>query len=421
MSFVSMDSLPRPDANRDVLNSSLYERLVAACRKGVLSGHVKVQNKGEQAHVTYVRDPSDLNRKIYKVQSYGETYQVCCPYCRDTRNRLYVPYFWGTQDRITGRHYSSVIKCFNEDCPKNIEDFSRDFRDKIDILSVGQFRGQKRVPVITDKNLIPGGDMSSRTGAPIGMTKSVDQLPESHPVRVFCAKRGVDPVLATRYFGLGVCTHSTVPSAIDRLVVPIVNEGNIVGWQARYMGDSTLYKCSNPLCNVATSKSEVPDGKVCPTCKCGNLRKTVKWLTAPGLKVSQVLYNYDNALQYPYVVVTEGPMDVIRMGHPDLGSCVPGPVVATFGHSLSSQQLMLLLRWQTEGSVYLMYDGDVEQSTVGTIARLKGLFPGGLVHVKLPKDIDPGDLGADAWQVVRAAGEIAGAKAIPDGKYTTSQ
>lgn len=63
-----------------------------------------------------------------------------------------------------------------------------------------------------------------------------------------------------------------------------------------------------------------------------------KWDHHPGMKKTRLLYNYDKARDADYVVICEGPLDVIRLNTLGITSAV-----AIFGADPSPEQLALIL------------------------------------------------------------------------------
>ena len=87
-----------------------------------------------------------------------------------------------------------------------------------------------------------------------------------------------------------------------------------------------------------------------------SLRKTKsadfpKWSHQPrGLKVNEMLYNYDRVIGENVLIVTEGMFDV--WAYHEIGL----PAVCTFGANISHQQYVLLL--QTGADIVMSYDED---------------------------------------------------------------
>ena len=98
------------------------------------------------------------------------------------------------------------------------------------------------------------------------------------------------------------------PLASERLIIPVVMDGELRGWQARLISGTP--------------------GKGNP-----------KYYTMHGMKKSMALYNYDKVKAAPFVVVTEGPTKVWTFG-PE--AC------AILGNKASGWQAQKLAFWGRE-------------------------------------------------------------------------
>ena len=72
------------------LNPGLYRRLQLNFHR------VKFADEGTAMQAQGVLDAAGDKQLIF-TQS-GEYYRICCPYCNDTRFRLYVSYMFGKRD-----------------------------------------------------------------------------------------------------------------------------------------------------------------------------------------------------------------------------------------------------------------------------------------------------------------------------------
>ncbi len=168
-----------------------------------------------------------------------------------------------------------------------------------------------------------------------------------------------------------------------RLYIPVRSGGELVGWQGRHVGE---------------------DWKD---------RGAPKYLTMTGFAKSRVLYGGDAAVGKSIVIV-EGASDVWAYG--------PG-AVATFGKSVSREQLSLLGAWAARGGLAaLMFDPGAWTEEVPAnkrdVARakrdalihdLKAAFDGRVVAVDLPDGSDPGSLDrARLREMVRESAAAAG-------------
>lgn len=133
-----------------------------------------------------------------------------------------------------------------------------------------------------------------------------------------------------------------------------------------------------------------------------------KWWTATGSTPSQTLYNMDHAMEWPFLVVCEGPFDVMALGSP-YGPCLPGPGVAVIGKCMSPTQRELVMRHWGDKPVFVMFDGDARDDTYKACDRLEGKGHSCVMPVLLPDGKDPNDLPHGAvWQKVLSAAAMRG-------------
>ena len=92
------------------LNPDLHQALTAAFRD------VSVSSQGELRQVQTLPDWQDGGRLRSLVVASGEQYGVNCPYCGDTRRRLYFSYQWAVRDPDSGNDNLHLVHCHNENC-----------------------------------------------------------------------------------------------------------------------------------------------------------------------------------------------------------------------------------------------------------------------------------------------------------------
>jgi DNA primase len=122
--------------------------------------------------------------------------------------------------------------------------------------------------------------------------------------------------------------------------------------------------------------------------------------------------NYDNARTWradaPFVILTEGPMDVLKIGSPE-GACLPGPAVALYGHSLSPHQKLLLHKIWRDKVIVLMLDADAYKDSENICKDLKasGRFKA-VLSILLPDNRDPADCEHKfIWQLLHSQASAA--------------
>ena len=335
------------------LNPDLYQALTVSFTS------VSVSGDNELRQVLTLPDWQDGGRLRSQVVASGEQYRVDCPYCNDTRQRLYFSYQWAVSDP-DGNDNLHLVKCFNEDClaskPRQQDLLKR-------VYPLGRERRAGLAPPVampSPQPFVPS--------LPDGILVPVDQLPDAHPAVAYLRQRNFDPAAIWEAWQVRFCelSVSARPSPTQRLIIPIYalesqTVTRLAGWQARYVGDCP---------------AEVP-----------------KYLSCKGMKKSHLLYGLPEARSRSGpVVIVEGPTDVWRLG--------PG-AVALFGKDMSLPQRQLLDQHLPGRHVVVMLDRDAQDNAAelqrtllnrGRVAVLAGLPDG--------RD-DVGDCTSqEAWQQV---------------------
>jgi DNA primase len=141
---------------------------------------------------------------------------------------------------------------------------------------------------------------------------------------------------------------------MNRIIFPIKRDGKLVGWQAR----------------------EVPARFGRPYSARGP-----KYWGMPGMRKRFMLYNYDNAINKNYLVITEGPTDVHSVGD---------HAVALLGKSMAYQQYQLVLNHWEGKPVILILDPDAYDEMRGVVQNMltNNVV---IVEILLPEGYDCGD------------------------------
>lgn len=318
----------------DPLNAVLYNLLE---RK---FGAVWIANEGTPAQIQRMADPLRPGRFVERGQ-WGEYYCVDCPFCEDSRHRLWINHLYGADFVNNRRTRTHLATCYNEDCIKRPGRY-----EQLEDMVFGPGK-----PIIKKVQIkAPTAALVHRAVTPPGEICSIAGLPEFHPAVKYVRSRNFDPALLDREFQVGVCTYITEAAykiMLNRLYIPIRFNGELVSWQGRAIGDAF-----GP-----------------------------KYFNCPGTSKSRILYNYDRAREQPYVVVVEGVPSVWRIG---------APAVCIFGKTMSLwQQTTLSTAWAGK-PIVLMLDHDareqMEQATAALQARGADVRP-----VFLPDSRDPAD------------------------------
>jgi hypothetical protein len=338
------------------LRPDLYDRLIQ------VFGAVKILHEDEEMVCSVVRDFLYGGEMRMDVTDRGETYAVSCPFCSDTRFRLWINHRWGLYVPGVGMNLW-LCKCFNDDC---LAVHSKRVRLHTMVMVETQFSYGPR------RDALRRGRRPARRRSEIewpGPMLPVERMLHDWPARLYLEKRGFDLLHLSR--ALNVCYALDVKPRFaavgGRIVIPIYMGGKPAGWQARYAGD-------------------LPDWKSTP-----------KYYSCPGMKKTEVLYNYDGARKWPFAVVCEGATDVWRVGP---------QAVALLGKTASPAQKALIAAAWGRGAAVVLLDGDAARESEGLTADLRALVRQ-VVEVRLPGGLDPGGCGhRELWSLIfRSAAE----------------
>lgn len=330
----------------DVLNPSLYRRLKRHF------GSVKVSSHREKFDAIPARDiHSDEEKPKLLIKNAGEYYQVCCPYCSDTKHRLYINHMYGKRDDF-GRKMTFLAICYNETACMSKADNQADLYDTLSeidgVLERARIKEGVDVPQEAREFKLPGPCVR------------LDSLKPDHIARLYLESRNFDPDVIARRYGVSFCLDSHYFLARERLIIPIYERGKLKGWQARYVGELAWKKKS--------------------------YKGPPKYFSCPGMDRRMLLYNLDNAREYNTGVIVEGPTDVWSFGP---------MAVCTFGATMTEFQKRKFMAVFRKRTAVLVYDPEEfeEPHTQRLIDYFKRRFGSGqFAAVKLPDGTDPGSL-----------------------------
>lgn len=290
----------------------------------------------------------------------GEYYRVCCPKCHDTRFRLFINH--------RAVEFPWLIHCFNEGCYDSTQN-----RDQLIffLYKTRRPRAPRALPGRTD-----GGTLR-RVELP-GTVVRLDALPRTHPANEYLGdQRGYDPWEIGREYGVGYCEYSArYPQCTNKLIIPVVMDGDLVGWQARFVGERNWKASASP-----------------------------KYWDMPGMSKRLMLYNFDRAKTFPWAGLQEGVTDVWSTGP---------MMMSLLGSTITFPQLRRLTFPFRTKPLVVMLDGDAQEANRAVTESLRKTHPGGLVTVELPPDTDPGDLDpARNLDLIRRAAAQQGVR-LPD-------
>ena len=331
----------------NVLNPALFEALKREF------GEVRVGDRGTAMNGRHVRYPGGQVRLVTSTS--GEYYKVCCPFCNDTRFRLWINHRWGVRDPVTESRHRWAAICYNEACLALEE-------NRVALIKRTSWyhrsAGEGRVTIR------PGQIVDHGRPKPLPADfVRLDALKRGHPARKYVKGRGFSPDKVAARWGVGYSADGPFPGrGVGRLVIPIyrVVDGTaeVWGWQAR-----TLVDCDH-----------LP-----------------KYFTVPDLKKSALLYGAERVKPGTGpVAVCEGPIDVGRFGK---------DAVALVGNHASDYQVRLLCRLAAGRRLVVALDGDARDEAETLAARLRECRRSSLLRpdaapvsvLPLPAGVDPAD------------------------------
>lgn len=303
-------------------------------------------------------------RRRVVVDESGEYYRVNCPFCHDTRKRLWVNHRFS--------EFPWLAHCFNETyCMSGTEGRSR--RQRL-FQMVFEVNRPFRLPV--ESGFAPEEQEPGEVDLP-GEIVPLTRLHWTHPAVQYLTGRGFDLAELDRDYGVGYCSEAeqSYYPLRGRIFIPVVMRGELVGWQGRWPQDINWKETRTP--------------------KYYNLR---------GMPKRRMLYNFDNAKHYRTVVLVEGVTDVWSVGP---------QAVSVLGSELTRVQSELLCDVWRGGTCVVMLDGDAQENNEIMTRELASRFQahgGHTFPVRLPPDKDPGDLSREAiWDMIYAQARSAGA------------
>lgn len=340
---MSNDSYYHEKDYKAALNKALYRRVKATF------GHVRLANKQESQQRSITTDLAS-GRRVAKITHPGEYYRVCCPFCPDTRFKLYINHRYGTEDEF-GRQQLQLAYCFRAGCPLEKGDSAT--YQKLSEMLLG-----RTLIKLSKANISEGVKVdvdAIRANWP-GKVVRIDRLGFDHPAVKYLIERKFDPARIGKFWNVHYCYESDKRMCKDRLIIPIYHNKKMVGWQAR-----AAFECD-------WKKSRFP-----------------KYYTAPGTPRRSILYNLGNAKNYKSIVVAEGVTDVWRIGP---------QAVCTLGATMTAAQTDLIRNSFADHSGVLLFDPDVQDRIADKVkpivSALNNDLKSGFCWVNLPEGRDPG-------------------------------
>lgn len=310
----------------------------------------------------------------------GEEYRVNCPFCNDTRGRLYINHRWAVFDQDMQAINLWLCQCWNEQCMENYHNrvvlHERVFSPAPDPDRLGRMR-------VKEGRKTPNSVSEVSPPGPLFRVDGLKERQPHHAAVTFLEDRDFDPILLGRRYGVAYCGQSHYSLASHRIIIPVWQGGRLVGWQARYIGDP-------------------PKG-------------VPKYWTCPGMCLRMLAYNYERAIQHHTIIVVEGPTDVWRVGAQAMG------LMGKSINPMFAKRMVDDLRKTNDGdhTVVVLLDPEMHQRDIDkgkrhhidvvteTLELALGEHGMDVLPVYLPEGLDPGgmDRGAVRERVIDVARE----------------
>lgn len=320
----------------DVLCPELYYKLKKVFKS------VLVANRG----VEMVTRTDGSGRETPIVS--GEHYRVCCPWCNDTRHRLYINHRW-FENRF-------MANCFNETaCTKGEAGKSR-----LDQLHVWLFGTTEKLSLpVRRVKADEAKSLVQREFRTPDACVSLSVLQKDHEAITYLQSRGYKPDILEKYLGIGWITEQGLPSLRERIYIPIYQDGKLMGFQARVI-------------------------------KADPSREKQKYINPVGMRKSTLLYNLDNAVNQNLLIICEGPADVWSVG-----PCG----VAIFGSDCSHTQLSTIGKYFNGKPIVVALDADANDKADQLVVKIQQSVPRSFVtKINMSGDEDPGSLKDELWK-----------------------
>lgn len=336
-----------------VLNPTLFRLL----ERQFGQGNVEIANPGAKFIGRFVND------RWERIES-GEEYRVNCPFCNDTRKRLYLNHRWATENPHTSKIDLWLMQCWNEHCESEFDNRVQLYEQLFSF--VGQY-DRVRIPLGKSEDVHVGPVQVEPPGKTVSIAVLAHKQPQ-HPAIRYLKSRRFDPQRLSDLYSVTYCYDSHFALARDRIIIPHYENNVLVGWQARMVGE--WYKGMPP-----------------------------KYFTAPGSRRKYFMYNFDRAIRHQTILIVEGPTDVWNAGL---------NAMACWGKTMSQyNRQKLISRLRPEQTVVILLDPEWPEDELKKpshkrrhhIERLyEELRPGVsqkeayLLKVYLPARSDPGSL-----------------------------
>lgn len=364
------------------LNPRLFRRLQDTF------GSVRISNQGVPTMIDHRPDwLQRCGRLKAEVVERGETYVVSCPFCSDTRGRLYVCHRWAVRDEKTGDDMLHLARCFNEGCLA-----TREAQKELHALVFPRGKYGRTMEVRlkpqapTTEPLVPI-QIVLPEGTPL------TELPKEHPAIEYLRRRKFAPERLARQWGVYFCEENRERPGQDQQARPHFYQPRIVYpvYALPVLGLSDEAGPTSTLRLAGWQARTIDDDSEAP-----------KYFTACGMRRNELLYGLPQAIRTEGpIVVVEGVTDVWRFR---------ANAVALFGKTISPVQCGLFLRHFAGRPIVVLLDRDAAEDARRVCQKIRSSRATSgedapVVFARLPAcRKDPGECTyKEAWSAVGKA------------------
>jgi uracil-DNA glycosylase family 4 len=259
----------------------------------------------------------------------GVEIMVCCPFCitngEPTKDKKY---------KLSMNVHKGIYRCWRCDKAGPLRDIFGELKELENMVPA-----VNQQPTAIPTNIDPPGELSYLTDLELGHP-AIEYLTEARAVRF-------DPAEVQNVFGGRYCHQGKIFAGMynttNTLIFPIFFNNVLVGWQSRMLADPD--QLSEEYMIIAGFRKDED----------GEWIKPPKYFTSPGFPKGEVVFNWDMAIQTPYLVIVEGVFDAMAIGPSG---------IATLGKGVTDRQIANIIDFcgqRPDIHVVIMLDDDAQE------------------------------------------------------------
>ena len=195
-------------------------------------GDITIANEGEEVVIAGKRWNATEGRTEWDIIQPGEYYRVDCPYCGDSRKRLWFHYCYGQRDE-DGHTANWLAICYNEGCLSGRDRRAVENRQDLEIrlFNAEMSTGDRNHLLATRAGRKNDDGPLVEVTLP-GKVTTLDALPSEHEAVRYIEDRGYDAAKLGRKYGLCYCRKAFEFSQVAEPDHHSHRDGRSAGWLA---------------------------------------------------------------------------------------------------------------------------------------------------------------------------------------------